>query len=669
MNKKSIKILVFLLLLVLFGSFLVYKIDLPAAQDLPRQMQNGADVLTGHFAVFTKNLYSYTEPNQSFANHHWFYGVIVYLMHQAIGYSGMVVFKTIFFLVMFGLLFYLALKKSGFWLVALFSLPTIFILINRSALRPEMFSYFFVVLFLYFLLDFEEHPEHKRVFWLIPLQLIWVNTHIFFGIGIMLVLGFLIQNIIIHRKDVFHNILVKKLFWIFLASIVVIFINPFGLKGVIFSLMVNTSSSFPISSAEVTNVLNAMHNTPGWDSVSIYVYFISVIILALSFISVFIYRWRTKKSLTMNNFIFYLGAGLGSGLAAFFVVRALPLFGIIFFLAITNNLSEFSVFIKSYIKSKWFFSRKTFDIIYVSGFVILIIYLIFIGQTKIMNFTQEGLGLTNYAESSALFFKQQGITGPIFNDTDIGSYLIGELYPREKVFTDNRFGDAYSAGFFSDTYLPFIRDENAWSAGLAKYNFNAIFFYTYDAVDGARDFLFRRIHDPAWAWVYADSYNVILVRNIPQNKGIIQNYQITNDNITQKLSYLSDSQNPADQLAAADLFNLVGRVDLSMPLYLKYVSEVPDNGKVWMVMGKTELTKANTQDSNPYLAAIYLERALANGWNTWETYSYLALAYYRTGQMERTREMVKDELKVNPDGLDAQQWLGVLAKAGISENK
>ena len=141
-GKKWVKILVFSLVLALYASFLFTKIALPAALDLPRQMKNGEMILHGDFSVLTKNVYSYIEPNQQFANHHWLSGVIFYLLHAAIGYSGMVIFKVIFLLVTFALLFWLTVKKNDFWLVALFSIPTIFILIERTALRPEMFTIF-----------------------------------------------------------------------------------------------------------------------------------------------------------------------------------------------------------------------------------------------------------------------------------------------------------------------------------------------------------------------------------------------------------------------------------------------------------------------------------------------------------------------------------------------
>ena len=121
------------------------------------------------------------------------------------------------------------------------------------------------------------------------------------------------------------------------------------------------------------------------------------------------------------------------------------------------------------------------------------------------------LGLATGAEGMGEFIQKYKIGGPVFNNYDIGGYLIYYLYPRERVFVDNR-PEAYPASFFRDEYIPMQESEEAWQKRLAKYNFQAIFFWWRDYTPWAQTFLKKRLEDPEWRQVYLDEYAVIFIR-------------------------------------------------------------------------------------------------------------------------------------------------------------
>src|SRR3989344_6310350 len=110
---RYIKLTVFILLLAFYASFLVHQIALPVGDALPRLIKNGEMVFQNP-DILTKNVYSYTEPDQPFANHHWLSGVVFYLLDQAVGFSGLIIFKTLVLLAYFSLLFVTARKKADF---------------------------------------------------------------------------------------------------------------------------------------------------------------------------------------------------------------------------------------------------------------------------------------------------------------------------------------------------------------------------------------------------------------------------------------------------------------------------------------------------------------------------------------------------------------------------
>ena len=81
-------------------------------------------------------------------------------------------------------------------------------------------------------------------------------------------------------------------------------------------------------------------------------------------------------------------------------------------------------------------------------------------------------------------------------------------------------------------------DETKWQEIQNKYNFNAIFFPQQEGTWWGQNFLANRFNDSLWAIIYADSQAVILVKNNEGNKKLIEKYQITKNNVNDKISAL-----------------------------------------------------------------------------------------------------------------------------------
>lgn len=653
------KILVFALIIAFYASLLIYKIQLPVADDMARHVTNGEFILQGNIDVLYENFYSYTAAGHPFVNHHWFSGVIFYLLHEAIGWEGLVVFKVIVLLATFLLLFKLALKKADFWLVALLALPTIFILMERTSLRPEIFSYLLIAVYLYLLVDLNERPQRKWIFLLIPLQLLWVNSHIFFSIGIMLVAGFLLEKILLVRptsllkkfsveslRNIKNDPLVRKLTLLLVSLIVVSGINPNGIKGMFYRY----PADFPIKISENQSPMEFSQVIAFGQNISIPMFYAMVFVLALSFIYAF---WKGRRP------YFYLFAAIATATLGFVILRGTVFFGMLFLPIAAMNLQDLFVRTKDWFAAEMPRIAGRVGNVLIATLAGAYIFLILPSTyVKLSPDKQFGIGLTPYSQSSAEFFKTNNLRGPIFNDTDSGSYLIYNLYPEERVFSDNLFGDAYPASFFSDVYLPMLEDENAWLAVSRRYDFNTIFLYQYDAREGFRSFIWRRIQDPAWALVYGDQYNIIFVRNIPEHQHVIERYGITAENAEERLRPFTQSGDFDLMVTAADIFNLLGREDLGAQTFQNVVANWPDKGKIWMIMGEWELRNADRKSS--LLARMYFDKAISLGHGNAGTYSFLGVAYFNLGQYENAREAFRTALRINPERADAKDYLAQL---------
>ncbi|MEK9174878.1 MAG: hypothetical protein AAB725_02825, partial [Patescibacteria group bacterium] len=157
--------------------------------------------------------------------------------------------------------------------------------------------------------------------------------------------------------------------------------------------------------------------------------------------------------------------------------------------------------------------------------LILVILIILSGELGTLYPKSQNLqlGLEKDNEKALEFFRENKLTGPIFNNYDIGGYLIYGLPTGEKVFTDNR-PEAYPTDFFASTYIPMQTSKKTWDEKSALYKFNAIIFSYRDYTPWGQAFFARILEDPEWKTVFADSRVVILLKNNEINKDIIAKY-------------------------------------------------------------------------------------------------------------------------------------------------
>jgi len=123
------------------------------------------------------------------------------------------------------------------------------------------------------------------------------------------------------------------------------------------------------------------------------------------------------------------------------------------------------------------------------------------------------------------FIKENNIQGPMFNNFDIGSFLIWKLYPDHKVFVDGR-PEAYSVEFFQEVYIPMQNNPEIWNKYSKEYDINYIIFDLHDGTPWGQTFMYRIQQDSEWKIVFKDDRTIILLKNIPANKEVISRYSL-----------------------------------------------------------------------------------------------------------------------------------------------
>ncbi len=478
-QKLLLCIFIFLLLIVGF----LHPIS-SLTQDLGRHIKTGEIIFTTH-AIPQTNLFSYTYPDFPFINHHWFSEVIFYVFHQVFGFNGLLILTILVITTTFSLLFFTALKKGHIFAITIVSILYFRVLFERTDVRPEIFSFLFLSLFITIL--YKNRDGFTRWIFLLPfLELIWVNTHIYFPIGIAVIGLFLVDYLIKNRKQFnprYTFILVAVLFTCCISTL----FNPNGIAGALYPFLVFGNYGYQI---EENQTVFFLWNYFGWKT-TIFYFFLSSTLLFTSLLL------TIKKARLIDWLLAIFFTGL-----AFNAERNFPLFVFGTFIAISYSLSLiFNTF--SRISRASGFAKH---IPYLFLFLLLIWQIYQVGSIR-----KIGFGVESGATKGVDFFLKQNLKGHIFNNFDIGSYLEYRLYPKEKVFVDGR-PEAYPASFFQETYIPAQIDPKKFDEIVKKYNIQTIFFSYSDQTTLSQSFLPHISNNLACLMLYLDDYVVIFTK-------------------------------------------------------------------------------------------------------------------------------------------------------------
>jgi len=492
LRNQALKAFLFLSCLVLFALYLCVPINLTAV-DIGRHIKNGELILSGTSAVLYKNFYSFTNPDYPFINHHWFFGIIAYGLFHLSGFKGLSIFYILLLVFAYVLAFDSARRYSNSIFSIFLCVAALILAASRPEIRPEGISVFFTALDFWLLQRFVQRSiGGPVVLWVIPIiQVFWVNTHIFFFVGPVLVALFYWQmKLEGEGKDRLE--VLKRLL---LISVAASLINPSGVWGMLTPL--NGFKKFGYDLAENQNVFFMIHRFG--DSI-VYKYFLAPAGIMMAGMIICLRR-EGIKAMPMV----FLGVFIT--LAAFRAVRLFLPFGFLF------------IPLAAYYYSPHIKKTAVVFILGVASAAGLIIMLLFLRPAY------PRIGLSPGVNASAVFYKQSGLRGPIFSNYDIGGYLIFHLASQEKVFVDNR-QEAFPPDFFQKVYIPMQEDDSVWRKQEEKYGFNVIYFYRHDLTPWGQQFLVDRIRDGGWAPVFVDDYAIIFARRGSIDQGVIDRFEL-----------------------------------------------------------------------------------------------------------------------------------------------
>jgi hypothetical protein len=459
------------------------------------------EIILKDLAVPRLDPFSFIAPPLPWTAHEWLSEVVMAIVHNALGLPGIVFLFALLLSTTYWLLF--RWIRSGERNILVDLLILVLVLFSSRIhwhARPHAFSLLLVVL-LYQILILHKENRANYLYVIPPMMLLWVNLHGGFIVGFLFMgiflsgyyFGFLASNG--EERPVSAN-KGKQLSLVCAASVLAVCVNPFGVHALLFPFRV-VSESYLMDHVEE-------FMSPNFHGFAPYRYLILFLVGMLGL---------SKARITATELMLIL---LFTSMSLY-SARYIPLCAIVY----SPILSKYGdILIQQYrgrgsgllqqrsrAYGKIDASAKGYG---VPLFVLVVVAALATGKIPV-RFPEK-----TASKAAVDFLRTNPVQGNMFNNDEIGDYVIYWLYPRYRVFVDGR-SDMYGESILKE-YVKVAHIERGWKDVLAKYDINYIFFYT-DSV------LVRHLStDAGWGQIYADNVASIFLRKTPENEEIIARY-------------------------------------------------------------------------------------------------------------------------------------------------
>jgi hypothetical protein len=434
-------------------------------------IRNGQQMLATH-TITRVDSFSSTMSGQAWYAWEWLYDGLMAAIHGAMGLNGVEFFSALVIAATFTLVLRLALRRgAGLLTSTALLLASIAACSIHLLARPHLLSWLFGVVW-FQILDSAakaEGPNRRRLYWLPPLMLVWVNVHGGFVFGLILLVLYMVGGWIQYfssgQADERQRIaeLHRQLGMVTAVSLLATLVNPYGYKlhQHIYGYL---GDHFLMNHIDEFLSPN-FHHLPqqGFEILLL------VTILALAI---------AARKLTVSQLLVVLFAA-SSGLYA---SRNLPLSSLLLVLLIAPLLSEtFTAAGERTDLAPWlgttFRTMNSFGgrmermelsfrgHLWPAAGVILCLWICLHGGMLRSNQLMDArFDAGRFPVQATEVISDRAGNIPIFCPDTWGGYLIYQLYPKAKVVVDDRH-DLYGSQFFKD-YLKVVQIQPGWAAVL-----------------------------------------------------------------------------------------------------------------------------------------------------------------------------------------------------------
>lgn len=494
--------------------------------DLGWHLRIGNDIAVSGEAP-TINYYNYTLAGDKWVDHEWFLNLAMFKVFEFGGFSALhIVFALLVLLIV-----YIAWQRTREFngksiVTSVISLDLIALALWASrphlGIRVQEFALLLIILVLYAI---DLFPLKKRLFWFLPLVLIfWANIHGSFILGLGILFAYSIYlwlQPLLCRISFLSNLLVKKYSKhdkiaasiILGLSLLGTLINPYGIKLYAFL-------------GGYTNTFYMKHIAEWQGQSTIPLYYPQLVYLAIfvSFVGILFYIKRGKKN---NQSLWDLGVSFLFFVLALRSRRHFPIFAF-------ASLPLLVLATKQMIADAQFkLSDRLIKIITVLMIATVILAFVFLAsRLPVKHGSINESCETKYPCAAVSFLKQQTELKELrlLNEFNWGGYLL-YAYPERQIFIDGRMPQvAYNEHTILEEYSQFKLADTDYRSLLAEHDIGLALLYSSDRQVKISKFeqLFLHIepeevivdsylrdylsHSPDWEEIYKDNLSVVFKR-------------------------------------------------------------------------------------------------------------------------------------------------------------
>ncbi len=440
------------------------------------------------------DVFAYVPTLKPWVYHEWLTGVVFYPLYRTLGAPGLQVLKYALGLATIGGL-YLTARRRGAGL-----LPTVLILgfslagmsLGYRGMRAQVFTFFFFTVCLYLLETARLSGQGRRLWLLVPIQIVWCNLHGGFLAGLGLVFLYALGEALSRRPCRAY------LGWFLLAGLATL-INPYGLKY--WSYLARAVTMPRPEITEWASIFAGYHY--GFMQGQEFFYFLALAAVAVCL--AWWTRWREFTPALVLLCTLYL-AVTHNRHRVFFALA----FGAYMPLLLTAYCRELKTRpgVMAWI-NRLGWKIPALGLLLLSAFCAYRLVSRHPLQLEVPPYPALGTQNAMYYPVGAIdYLERRHLSGKLLVWFDWGEYCLWRLYPQCRVAIDGRYETVYPAQVTKE-YFDFLMARPGWRHFLEHYPPDLILIELrsrpYALLSG----------DPEWLQVYADPGSVLFRRRWP----------------------------------------------------------------------------------------------------------------------------------------------------------